>query len=92
VHELGQQRGGAGEQEGDQFGNGDADVGTQRGQDREQGAGALLLLGRRVLLLGRRFLLLGRRAGLTVRPVSGGGRVGARARLILCSDGGFLPE
>jgi hypothetical protein len=84
VHELGQQRGGAGEQEGDQFGNGDADVGTQRGQDREQGAGPLLL--------GRRVLLLGRRAGLTVRPVAGGGRVGARARLILCSDGGFLPE
>jgi hypothetical protein len=54
VHELGQQRGRAGDQERDQLGDGDADVGGQRGQDREQAAGPLLLF------------LLGRLAGLPV--------------------------
>jgi hypothetical protein len=44
VHELGQQRGRAGDQERDQFGDGDPDVRAQRGQDREQAAGPLLLL------------------------------------------------
>jgi hypothetical protein len=52
VHELGQQRGRAGDQERDQLGDGDTDVGAQRGQDREGAAGPLFLLLLAVRLVG----------------------------------------
>jgi hypothetical protein len=78
VHELGQQRGRTGDQERDQLGDGDADVGGQRGQDREQAAGPLLLL-------------LAGRAGLPA-GFPEGGRPAALARLIVSLDAGFLPD
>jgi hypothetical protein len=82
VHELGQQRGRAGEQERDQLDDGDAHVGAQRGQDGEQAAGPLLLFLGRLVWLGC----------LVTRPIGGGGsQAGALARPIVSFDAGFLP-